>query len=226
MPPKVLVACPTSEHKRYCLKQWVEGVKRFTYQNYDVLLVDNSKDDTYLKEIKQLGIPVIKGPWFEGARDRIIASRNRIREKVLKEGYDYFFSLEQDVIAPPDAIQRLLHHTQDIVCGVVIGLQEVNKKIIPAPMMYVQSTVNPDLMWFLDPKEVATPQLIEIKACALGCVMIKQGVLKDIQFRYEGGFDDMIFCLDATNRGYKIYCDTTVKTEHHQKQNQWTDIQK
>ncbi len=226
MPPKVLVACPTSEHKRYCLKQWIDGIKKFTYPNYDILLVDNSKGDAYLKEIQQLGVAVIKGPWFERARDRIIASRNMIREKVLSEGYDYFFSLEQDVIAPPHAIEQLLSNKKDIVCGAVTGLQDVNGVIVPAPMMYVQSKVNSELLWFLDPKEIAKPQFIEIKACALGCVLIKADVLKDIKFRYEGGFDDMIFCLDATTKGFKIYCDTSVTTEHHQKQDQWVGIKK
>ena len=80
--PRILVGCPTSFHKEYALEQYAESIKSLTYPNYDILLVDNSKDDVYFKRIKKLSLPVIKGPWFESARDRIIASRNILREKI------------------------------------------------------------------------------------------------------------------------------------------------
>ena len=102
MPPKILVGCPTSHHKAYCLKEYAEAVKSLDYPNYDILLVDNSPDEDYINKIKEHGLSVIKGHYFEGARDRIIASRNILRQKAIDEGYDYFFSLEQDVIPPRD----------------------------------------------------------------------------------------------------------------------------
>jgi hypothetical protein len=47
---KILIACPTSSHKDYCLIEWAEKVMKIAY-NYDatgknvgVLIVDNSKD--------------------------------------------------------------------------------------------------------------------------------------------------------------------------------------
>ncbi len=79
--PKVLVGCPTSNHKEYCLKQYAEAVKKLTYKNYDILLVDNSENDEYLKKIKSEGIEAIKGPYHELARERIIESRNILRQE-------------------------------------------------------------------------------------------------------------------------------------------------
>ena len=52
--PKILVGCPTSFHKEYALEQYAESIKALTYPNYDILLVDNSKDDVYFKRIKKL----------------------------------------------------------------------------------------------------------------------------------------------------------------------------
>jgi len=98
MKARVLVGCPTSEHKEYCLKEYANLLRSLTYDNFDVLLVDNSKDDRYYNKIKSLGIPVIKDKYLEGAKNRIVHSRNILRERVLNGGYDYFFSLEQDVI--------------------------------------------------------------------------------------------------------------------------------
>ncbi len=76
MVPKVLVGCPTSDLKGYALERYIEGVKALDYKNFDVLIVDNSKSEEYLKRIKSLGIPVVKGPYSDSARQRIIDSRN------------------------------------------------------------------------------------------------------------------------------------------------------
>ena len=65
--PKVLVGCPTSFHKEYALKEYADAVKSLDYNNYDILLVDNSQDNDYYKKIKQIGLNVIKGGYFEGA---------------------------------------------------------------------------------------------------------------------------------------------------------------
>ena len=102
---KILIGCPTSEHKSYCLKEYIEAVKKL---NCDVLLVDNSECEEYYNKIKSLGVNVIKDRYYKKARNRIVSSRNLLKEHCLKNGYDYLFSLEQDVIPPLDVIERLL----------------------------------------------------------------------------------------------------------------------
>src|SRR3989338_8989744 len=114
---KILLGCPTSAHKSYCLNEYAEGVKALQ-GSFDVLIVDNSDSGKHLEQVKGVGLPCIKGPFFRGARDRIVASRNLLREKVLNEGYDFLFSLEQDVIPQKDALQKLLSHNKPIVSGV------------------------------------------------------------------------------------------------------------
>lgn len=96
---KILIGCPTAAYKSYCLKEYIKGIKNLTYKNFDVLIVDNSKSNDYYDEIKK-ELPCVKDNWFESARDRIVHSRNLLRKKVLDENYDYFLSLEQDIIPP------------------------------------------------------------------------------------------------------------------------------
>jgi len=132
--PKILVGCPTSFHKEYALEQYTKAVKALTYSNFDILLVDNSENDTYFEKIKALGLPVIKGPYFNSARDRIVASRNLLRENVLR-GYDYFFSLEQDVLPPPDILEKLLQHQKQLITGIYFANNlipdEQTRELIP-----------------------------------------------------------------------------------------------
>ncbi|QQG38469.1 MAG: hypothetical protein HYS32_02575 [Candidatus Woesearchaeota archaeon] len=217
--PKILVGAPIHEVKAYCYKDYCDILKKLTYKNYDILLADNSPTDNFMNLIKKEGIPVIKGPYFEGAMDRIVASRNLIVEHLLNNDYDYFFSLEADVIPPIDAIERLLAHKKEIVSGLYFNFQILREGRKPAPMAWFNPTNNEKEMYYLPDEISLGPQkLIKLFACGLGCVLIHKNVLKNIRFRHKypehSGFDDVWFCKDAREQGYEIYLDNSIKCEH------------
>ncbi|MBU4502759.1 MAG: hypothetical protein KKA79_09260 [Nanoarchaeota archaeon] len=217
MKPKVLVGCPTSFHKEYCLDKYVKGVKRLTYKNFDFLLVDNSEDDVYFNKLKKTGLNVIKGPWFDGAMDRIIESRNMLRQKVLDEGYDYFFSLEQDVITPPDVIERMIGHKKKLVTGVYFANNSMpDGSIALIPLVYKLVDKANLSMAPINEQEFESNKFIEVVSAGLGCVMIHRDILKDIKFRYENKvFDDRFFFKDCYDKKFKVFCDTSIKCKHY-----------
>ncbi|MEW6063538.1 MAG: hypothetical protein AB1571_04180, partial [Nanoarchaeota archaeon] len=207
---KVLVGCPVSNHKSYCFEQYADAVKNLSYKNYDILLVDNSKTEHYFNFIKGK-MNAVRGKYFEGAKERIVYSRNILRQKVLDEDYDYFLSLEQDVIPPVDVIERLLKHKKKIISGVYFVSFEEHL----APVLYKR--VKGDEVRYLTFEEVKDDELIEVDACGLGCILIHKDVLKKVKFRYDKTkepFDDIWFCIDAAKNGFKLYCDTSVKCMH------------
>ncbi|MBM3199757.1 hypothetical protein FJZ53_02380 [Candidatus Woesearchaeota archaeon] len=214
--PKILVGCPTSFHKEYCLDKYAEGIKALTYKNFDVLLVDNSKDNTYFEKIKKTGLPVIKGPWFEGAMDRIITSRNILRQKALDKGYDYFFSLEQDVVTPPDVLERMIKHKKKIVTGVYFAHNTMPDGSAPLiPLVYKMVDEKTLAMAPINEEEFNSNKLIEVVSAGLGCVLIHRDILKEVTFRYENKvFDDRFFFIDCYRKGFKVFCDTSVKCKH------------
>ena len=227
MIPKILVGCPASDFKRYALERYAEGVKALNYDNFDVLLVDNSKNSDYLKKINSLGLPAVKGAYSDAARQRIIDSRNVLRQKVLDEGYDYLFSLEQDVIPPANVIQNLLSHEKKIVSGVYFSYQTNNGITLLVPLLWKKS--GKDNVRFMLEREVSEHKLIEVGAAGLGCILIHRDVLKKIKFRFDKenkGFDDMWFCSDSFNEGFKIFADTSVKCRHLIKGWSWDGIKK
>lgn len=217
MQPKILVGCPTSFHKEYCLKEYAECVKKISYPNHDVLLVDNSPDDSYVGKIKKLSLPVIKGPYFEGALDRIVASRNILRKKVLDEGYDYLFSLEQDVIPPADVLEMLLKHGKKLVTCIYFAhnvMPDGSRGLIPLAYKLVdRKTLS---MAPLNPIDIDSGKLMEVVSAGLGCLFIHRDVLEKVKFRHEGGpaFDDRFFFIDCFNNGVKAYTDTSIKCKH------------
>ncbi len=227
MPPKVLLGCPVSSLKSYALERYLKGVKALTYKNFDMLLVDNSKDDAYFNKIKKLGLLVVKGPYSKSARQRIIDSRNILRQKVLDESYDYFFSLEQDVVPPEDVIQKLLSHNKEIVTGVYFSYQTNNGVTLLVPLLWQR--VAKDEVRFMLEREVLEPKLIEVGACGVGCILIHRKVLESVKFRFDKkdkGFDDMWFCKDASSLGFKIFADTSVKCKHLIKGWSWEGVKK
>lgn len=240
MNPKILVGCPTSGLYEFCLDEYVKAVKSLTYKNYDVLLVDNSKDDNYKKKIQAKGLKSIKGPYFESAMKRITESRNLLRKYFLENNYDYLFSLEQDVIPPKDVIEKLLKHNKKIIAGIYfMPIKEEPNKIKFKPVLWDfpteeqwQATLeDPFMKKKIDEKkatkedmrrqftaeEVKESKVIEVKTSGLGCILIHKDVLEKVSFRNKPGvkcFDDVYFCIDARSNNFKVYADTSIKCEH------------
>ncbi|MDO8556303.1 MAG: glycosyltransferase family A protein [Nanoarchaeota archaeon] len=227
MQPKVLVGCPTSDHKAYCLEPYIEGLKKLTYNNKDILIVDNSATDDYMKRIQTLGIPAVHIPWHPSARERIIQSRNILREKTINEGYEYFLSLEQDVIPPPNIIETLLSHHKEIIAGIYYNkFPTPQGEIELLPLAY---KVKEDYLRPLTPQELEGKQPISVAGIGLGCVLIHRNILKKIKFTYTpdtAAFDDMHFSKEVLQQGHKIFVDPTQKCMHLIKNWTWEGIER
>lgn len=221
---KILVGCPTADPYRYCTQQWIDAVKSLSYKGFDVLLVDNSSSKDYFNEFSKQ-VPMIKTERIENLRELVARDRNLIRDKILKENYDYFLSLEIDVIPPFDLIEKLLSHKKDIVSGVYYKDYEVNITKAGIPLRKAK-TILP-LLWKavdsenvrqLTSKEVEGNKLLEVAISGLGCLLIHRSVLEKVKFRVNlkesSACDDVWFCHDAIKQGFKIYADTSVKCKH------------
>lgn len=83
----------------------------------DLLLVDNSSSLAYVEKVKEyckkIGITNYKITHFDINQlqikgEKIGRSREMIRQEVLKNGYDAWFSWESDQIIPPNALGKLV----------------------------------------------------------------------------------------------------------------------
>src|SRR3989344_9162576 len=154
MEPRVLVGCPTSFHKEYALREYAEAVKSLDYDDYDIFLVDNSPNNDYFNKIKEHGLNVIKGEYFEGAIKRIITSRNLLRKYALYNNYDYFFSLEQDVIPDKNILKKLISHNKEVVSWIYFVHNIINNKRMLIPQAFIElenkSSGLPDMRWLTE----------------------------------------------------------------------------
>jgi hypothetical protein len=215
----VLVGIPTYEGKEYCLNEFIKGLESLTHKNHeaDIIFVDNSKTSQYANRLTELGFKVERDAWCIHPFNRICTTYNKLREMTLKGGYDYLFVLEQDIIPPANALDKLVSHNKEIVSGVYT--------IMPA---LVGKKVNS--CWY-DKKRLVNGELIPIYmfdsdlnkgikdwtggGVSTGCVLIHRSVLDLLIFKTDGGVcQDGFFSRDCNIFGFKIYVDTDVYCKH------------
>jgi len=120
-----LIGTPIHEVKDYSMRRWLKSVSEITTDaEWKLFMVDNSankewypKIHEYCKELNFTNYELISLPDMKDGDDfepeRLACSREVIREKLLKENYDYFWSWECDIICPPDTLMYLLKFTPD-----------------------------------------------------------------------------------------------------------------
>ena len=235
MPGKILVGCPTCDLYEYVLEDYAHTVRNLQGPAYDIVLADNSKTDDFLQKLQQKGFTALKVPWHESAKERITRSRNALRKMVLDGKYEWFFSVEMDVMVPQDALERLLKRNEKLIGGLYYTRQSEKGKIkmLPIPECFVQEK-KWDQLRFPTPEELKSKNPIPVAHVGLGCVLIHRSVLEKIEFRYkktkdgEGGFDDVWFGFDAWRNGFNVMLDPTIKCEHliDKRPWKWSEIQK
>ena len=187
MNPKILIGCPTADEKSYCLKEYLKGLEQLTWQNKEIVIVDNSETDDYIKELRENKINTIKDLRLEDVKERIAHSRNILREKTLSEGFDYFLSLEQDVIPPPDMIEKLLAHGKEAITGVYFTIYQFQGQPKLRPLVWKENPESSSTMIFMNEDVKAATgnqnELTQIKAAGLGCMLIHRRVLEKIKLR-------------------------------------------
>lgn len=213
--PKVLVGSPVSDLYDYCFDKFVASRKRLTYPNHDLFFVDNSKTDKFFKKIKHVGLPATRIPWVDKARLRMINSRNLLRQKVLDEGYDYFLNLDQDIIPPDDVVERLIKLNKDVVTGIYFNplTNHKGEKQLRAVICIKEG----NKLRYINNTELSKPNLLKVHVCGTGCILIHRRVLEKIMFRYDPDqlyFDDSWFVIDAYDKGFEVYADTSTKCQH------------
>lgn len=220
--PRVLLACPVSDAKKYIIFKWIDHIKKLSYP-VDILLIDNSTNEQFAKHLKQKNVAVLRRPPYKNEKtikETIAACQNMIVHQVLKNGYDYWFSLECDVFPPLDVVEKLMQHNQHLAAGCyLIGFNRDTT-------LCLQELAGPDThqkTFITKPKSgfmLVNGQLRRVFAPGLGCVLIRRDVfqMSNIRFRVEKSlnqvFSDTIFYADLFKEEWPVFLDTSIMCTH------------
>ena len=228
MRPKVLLATPTHDGKAYCLEFWVRRVRAIQKVTpCDVLMADNSLGEGYARQMRKLGIKVLRSPARDEPLQSLAEARGKLYAYAIRHGYDYLFSLEQDLFPPPDILQYLLAMRQSVKSehAVVAAPYLIKYLSRPEPPYHTVdqlTSVARDLILSERTKEpmqrlatgremLANPGVERVFAAGLGCALVDVGILKRIKVRYSQATyqpDDAFFYLDLRDLDIPVYVDT------------------
>lgn len=184
----ILLAAPTSNYKDYCMVAWIKWITTdFSVLPYDILIVDNSKDDTYHETIKkELGDKgkVLHLPYKKGRtiHNTIAESNELIRQYFIENKYDYLFFNESDVFAPKNTIEYLLQLNKYVVGLPYFISHHYQSRLITYTFEragYIRSSLNKTLQKsFIE----FNGQIVNSNNIGLGALLIHRGVLDMIDF--------------------------------------------
>jgi len=231
---KVLVSSPTASVKNYCDKQWIDNCMNFKYLNYDVVLFDNTEDNSlytnstneWFKEnygvsntkFKMINSLEIHNRKNVPLKERMVISHNDVIDYALKNKYEYVLHLESDVFPSLDVIERLIQNRKK-VCGALYYRDEgeyrrlmIQQHFYKAPNVIISDNFKrQDDLCFID------GETKKVSHVGLGCVLIHVSVFNKIRFRYDKNqdvFPDSLFSEDCFRNKIGIYADTSLICRH------------
>jgi len=159
-------------------------------------------------------------------------ARNYLVKLALEQGASHLLFVDDDNPPPADTLARFLEADKDIICAPVLSRHE---PFIPCVF---KSFVIPDntLLGYESLYKIDTTggNIVKVDACGMACTLIKRDVLEKLYKKYEGTpfefsrepmnmyegktkrdmSEDVTFCERATQEGFEIWCDTTVRPIH------------
>jgi len=139
--------------------------------------------------------------------------RNDLAEMAMGVGATHIIFMDTDMNYHPQTIPRLLFHRLPIVGALCY------RRYPPFDPILLRGT--PGDYESID--EWKPGELVEVDATGCGCLLFEMSVFRKMprpwfKFRYlksgEGLGEDIGFCSDLKNNGYKIFVDTTVPSGH------------
>lgn len=143
----------------------------------------------------------------------ISENRTYLAVQALNNGCSHLLFIDDDMVFPPDTLERLLNREKDIV-GVIYH----SRMFPPTPVIVLEDGSVKEV------KEI-NEEMVKCQHVGTGVLLIKTEVFKKIHRPWfladtylETGMtrigEDAWFCQQARKAGYEIWCDTTIDIKH------------
>lgn len=161
-------------------------------------------------------------------------ARNYLVRMALEQGATHLLFVDDDNPPPQDTLAKFLEADKDIICAPVLTRHE---PFVPCVFKATEIPDNPELKGYEHLTKIDTTggTLVKVDACGMACTLIKREVLEKLYPKYEGTpfafsrepmnptpdgkskremSEDVTFCERATDEGFEIWCDTTIRPVH------------
>ena len=231
--PKILIGFPTSDKKDYCVDEFIQQIKSFTYPLYDIFVVDNSKDSKHVRKFWKEGIKAIHEPLKGDFREELARHQNIIKDYFLAGDYDYLMMIESDVFTGECILEKLVSYAEVYNAGVVTATYEIDRG---EPTLCLTSTVDSRLVrsekllersigyeimgqGVIPLRKLLSDPDAKLTATGIGCTLFSSFALQDVNFRVDlslnkRAFSDTFIFTDIASKGYEILIDSNIICKH------------
>jgi len=226
--PKVLIFTTIYQGKDYALKEFLEHANKINYPNYQHIFVDNSPTLDYVAKLQGMGLDAYHVERGNNTREAIARACNFARRIAIDEGYDYFMSLESDIMCTPTVVQDLMKHGKDVVTA----LYHIGDDGLRVPCITIAKwnenlgAFGTRLLAQDEFSEYTNSGLKAVQAGGFGCcLMYKRGFL-EFPFTYDprfNGHPDIYYFNELFKKKIPVFVDTDVVLEHDNRP--WQDIE-
>lgn len=215
----ILLACPISHHKEYCMRRWLDHIKKII-GDVHIFLVDNSSNAEWHKQYIEPGVEIYHINPVGRNVDYIRDSRNIIRSKFLLSNYTHLFSLECDVFPPLDVLLNFLSMNKKVACAPYFIGQALHSIICMSKIDRYTTRAGNKVNRPISIREshnFTGKGILQVDAPGLGCCLIERDVIESTYFRTIPGtnvHDDTFFYIDLKKMEVKVWMDTSLIMEH------------
>ncbi len=227
--PRVLIFTLIYEAKDYCLGEFLKHSKAITYPNTRHIFIDNSKTTNYYEKLKGMGLEAYHVNRGANSREALARCQNFARKMAIEEDYPYLFSLESDIMCPPDIIQRLMVHGKDVISGLYyIGNKKTGVIIPCATLPKWNENIGAwgtRLLYKEEIDDFVKAGLVKVQAAGMGCCLIHRNAYIRTSFTYDprfNGHSDIYFFNEMFQQKVPVFIDTDIKCEHDN--SAWSEV--
>lgn len=149
-------------------------------------------------------------------------NRNTIVRRALKDGFEWVFFLDDDMVFDANHLERLLSHNRQVVASLYLNRMPPHGVMAFNESRYVPATyygVEGIWMWKAVSLEGAPPSgLADIVAAGTGGMLIGHKVFEKIKydtwFDHFQSTDDLAFCQRVVEAGFPIFLDLGARMGH------------
>jgi hypothetical protein len=230
--PTITIGCPIS-NRRYLINRYLEAIYKLDYPKDKIklfFLVNGISDGTecelsHFKKHAEGYLDVIIEKYKTTSRKdkreteyrnetfkRLAELRNYMLSKI---DTDYFFSVDSDIIVNPNVLIELVKAEKDIIAA-VINNDKILKPYNQHPNIRTNLLIDVEkngiklIKHFMD---FPINEIVEVNYTG-AVYLMKSEVCKNIKYEFDLQGEDIPFCRNAREFGYKIYAHTGLWQNH------------
>lgn len=222
----VMVGCPISKNR--VLPTYLEHIYNLDYPKNNIhlaFLVNNSTDDTYdildvfkgehINEYREIDIWDVEGlkpGYLRGDRHKLrdyraFAKIRNVWLSMLSDTDSYLFSVDSDILLPSNSLKRLLSHGKKLISLLICNQPHIEQYNILRERMFQNKYTS---MYGNDfPRK-----LIEVDATGAAILIHREVIDEGVRYEFHKQGEDLGFCRNARDNGFKIYCDASQEAQH------------